>query len=120
MAHVMACGFVMISKYDSLHTETWLIRNNMVNSPNDEIYITSLYWAFSTMITVGYGDIAPISVKEKIFVIIAMLVACGMFGYSVGSIQSVTAKRAKIANEFHHKQLTLKRYMKSHKIPNRL
>jgi hyperpolarization activated cyclic nucleotide-gated potassium channel 2 len=44
------------------------------------------------MTTVGYGDIVPISPNEKIFAIAAMLVACAMFGYMIGSIEAVMEK----------------------------
>ena len=46
-------------------------------------YISSIYWAVTTMITVGYGDITPINNDEKIFGVFTMLLACGIFGYTV-------------------------------------
>lgn len=38
------------------------------------------------MITVGYGDITPITIFEKIYVVLVTLVGCGLFAYSVNSI----------------------------------
>ena len=41
------------------------------------------------MITVGYGDIHPNTIYEKIYVIIMTLVSCGVFAYSVNTIGSI-------------------------------
>lgn len=35
------------------------------------------------MITVGYGDITPISWLEKLYVIFMTLISCGIFGYCI-------------------------------------
>ncbi len=35
------------------------------------------------MITVGYGDIVPISVYDKVMVICITLIGCGVFAYSL-------------------------------------
>ncbi len=38
------------------------------------------------MITLGYGDICPISVTEKVSVICITMFSCGVFGYALNSI----------------------------------
>jgi CDP-diglyceride synthetase len=52
------------------------------------------------MNTVGYGDIVPISAKEKIFTVFMTIIACGFFAYCVmiiGNIfQSMANREAEI------------------------
>jgi len=47
-------------------------------------YIISLYWAFMTMTTVGYGDIVPYSSSEKLLTILIMCISCGVFAWILG------------------------------------
>ena len=39
-----------------------------------------------TTLTVGYGDITPQSVWEKLFVIIVAMNLCGILGYTITNI----------------------------------
>lgn len=41
------------------------------------------------MITVGYGDIFPVSANEKIYVIFMAIISGGIFGYCVNKISSI-------------------------------
>lgn len=38
------------------------------------------------MITIGYGDIYPVTMYERGFVILITLISCGVFAYSVNQI----------------------------------
>jgi hypothetical protein len=41
------------------------------------------------MITVGYGDIVPVSSLELLFCIVTMLMACGVYAYSLNAIGAI-------------------------------
>lgn len=41
------------------------------------------------MITIGYGDIHPYTTPEMIFAIFAMILASGVFGYSMNSVMTL-------------------------------
>ena len=55
-------------------------------------YITSYYFALTTLTTVGYGDISPQTNVERVFIIIVMLVGAiiyaSIFGNMAALIQS--------------------------------
>lgn len=75
-------------------------------------YVSSLYWAVITMITIGYGDSYPVLTVEKISVIVIAMVSCGIFAYSISKIGSIVDQLNKREREFSEKMKFLKRYLK--------
>ena len=72
------------------------------------------------MTTVGYGDIIPVSKREKVFAIVIMSLACGVFAYTVGSIGNVISKRD-LEGAFQRERLnSMNKYMKLKEIPRPL
>eukprot|EP00928_Gymnodinium_smaydae_P003153 TRINITY_DN11124_c3_g1_i3.p1 TRINITY_DN11124_c3_g1~~TRINITY_DN11124_c3_g1_i3.p1 ORF type:complete len:577 (-),score=74.51 TRINITY_DN11124_c3_g1_i3:29-1759(-) len=109
LAHLMGCGWFYLTlvapewnsgchsgllKCDHNDTPTtWyaaLGSNADANSVTRQ-YIVSLYWVFTTMTTVGYGDITPTNNIERIYAIIVMIVGATVFGYIVGSIAEISS-----------------------------
>ena len=67
---------------------TVLEKDNSGNS-KIETYLASLYWAYTTMTTVGYGDIVPGSESEAVMAVFGMIFGVTMFAYVVGSMAVV-------------------------------
>ena len=57
-----------------------------------ERYVASVYYAFMTLTTVGYGDIVPTNVAERVYACVAMLLGGFMFGMIVGSLGEIIRK----------------------------
>jgi hypothetical protein len=121
IAHWTACWWYYVSVQDML-TEpiTWVSYANMDNAPVHERYITALYWSFTTMTTVGYGDIVPFTINEKIYAMFSMIVACGVFAYTVGSIGSLVSKRNAVENAYREQVVAVNRYMRKKELPQDL
>jgi hyperpolarization activated cyclic nucleotide-gated potassium channel 2 len=106
IAHWIACLFYYIGSLELENTAVcWLTLANMQDAATYDKYIISLYWAFTTMTTVGSGDVAPYTMNEKIYAIFSMLIACGVFAYVVGSIETITRRSNTMASVFQEKIL---------------
>lgn len=55
----------------------------------------AMWWGMTTLTTVGYGDVVPLSVPGKILGVIIMITGIGMFALPTGILASAFAEEAK-------------------------
>ena len=55
------------------------------------------------MITVGYGDITPSTTNERIYAMVAMIIASGSFSYTLNSIGNVISRYNILAVNYKEK-----------------
>lgn len=83
-------------------------------------YVVALYFAFTTMTTVGYGDITPATDTERWFAIAAMVIGVGFYSYLLATISSiVTASDAKSAI-YYEKMDQLSSWMRHYRFDSKL
>ena len=90
IAHWLACVFYAIASFERprLNREIgWLYQlssdlgkpytNDSMSGPDIKSrYVTSLYFTFTILTSVGFGNVAPVTDAEKIFTILAMILGC--------------------------------------------
>ena len=92
ISHWLACIFYAIAYYERLDVDAppigWLeslanktgmryTANDPSSGPDTKSrYITSLYFTFTILTSVGFGNVAAVTNSEKIFTIFAMLMGC--------------------------------------------
>lgn len=69
--------------------DNWIWWTGMQDSSEFELYIASAYFIVTTIATVGYGDITPLTVTEWIFCIFIMLLGVTGFSFATGSLSSL-------------------------------
>ena len=81
--------------------ESWLISANLQDvDDSGELYIVSVYFALTTMATIGYGDLSPKTRNERVVGIVSLIASCGVFSYLVGAVQSIVDGSDSIISEF--------------------
>jgi voltage-gated potassium channel len=67
----------------------------------------SMWWAFATLTTVGYGDITPITVGGKVFGAIITMVGVGMVAIPAGILASAFSRQVQVRSERYQAQADL-------------
>jgi len=65
----MGCIWFFLAEDSGLGTGTWADDFRMEDRTTSSKYILSIYWAFVTVTTVGYGDIVPVTDSERVYVV---------------------------------------------------
>jgi len=92
-------------------SDTWIRKAHLEDAWVLEQYITSLYWAFTTMVTVGYGDITPRTTNERIYTMLAMIVASGMFSFTINSIGTIITRYNILAANYREKMNYVNKFL---------
>lgn len=77
-AHWTACGWIRLG-------------GSSPNTDMTETYVEALYWTITTLTTVGYGDIIPQNLPQRIFAIFVMIAGVGSYGYVIANVAGFIA-----------------------------
>ena len=69
--------------------DSWVVRYDILDKSNGHKYISSLYWVFCTVTTVGYGDILAETMMEKSFNIVVILFGVAFFSFIISSLSTI-------------------------------
>ncbi|PAA83489.1 hypothetical protein BOX15_Mlig017264g2 [Macrostomum lignano] len=83
-------------------------------------YITALYFTFTCLTSIGFGNVSPNTNAEKIFTILGMLIGSLMSAAIFGNVSSIMLRIYQGSEEFHEKKTSIKEFIKFHKIPKNL
>lgn len=88
-AHFTASIFLALLKMNK-QANWYQTKDNITQDPSwIELYSWALYWACTTMITVGYGDFTPTLVEEAIIVAALEILSSIVVAYNISLIGSI-------------------------------
>lgn len=106
IVHIIACGW-------------FLLGNGTIGlSGNHRLdYVRAVYWAITTLATVGYGDISAKTEIQMIYAALTMILGVGFFGYVLSNVSALIA-RLDAAREAHYARLDqIEAFMSYNQVP---
>lgn len=79
--------------------------------------IVSIYFIFTTICTIGFGDVVPLDFNTTCFCILIGAVGAWVNATVVGKVTSLLNDGEQSENNYEHKLNCIKRYMDRHKVP---
>jgi len=104
--HWIACGWILVNGN---------LQGNIVDD-----YNMALYWAVTTLTTVGYGDITPSSNLARLYTMVIMICGVGVYGIVIGNISRLLSTVDRYNEKSREKIQDLNMFMKHYNIPIRL
>ncbi|TRY58699.1 hypothetical protein DNTS_023108 [Danionella cerebrum] len=129
IAHWLACIWYAIGHVERPYMKTgWLdnLADQLGKHYNDsdlssgpsiqDKYITALYFTFSSLTSVGFGNVSPNTNSEKMFSICVMLIGCNIFG----NVSAIIQRLYSGTTRYHTQMLRVKEFIRFHQIPGGL
>lgn len=107
LVHLLACGWILLGN------------GSAEIDPNDTLtmYVKAIYWAMTTLTTVGYGDIVAKTNPQMLYAATTQLVGVGVFGFVLSNVASLLS-RLDASREHHMDNLDqIESFMMSYNIP---
>uniref|UniRef100_A0A8C8RME2 Potassium voltage-gated channel subfamily H member 6 n=1 Tax=Pelusios castaneus TaxID=367368 RepID=A0A8C8RME2_9SAUR len=135
IAHWLACIWYAIGNVERpymVHKIGWLDNlgdqigkryNDSDHSSGPSIkdkYVTALYFTFSSLTSVGFGNVSPNTNSEKIFSICVMLIGSLMYASIFGNVSAIIQRLYSGTARYHTQMLRVKEFIRFHQIPNPL
>jgi len=114
--HIATClWYVLVGLNDS--NDDWLTNNGFDLYMKSEIYVAILYYVVQTVVTVGYGDLAPKTTEERLMA--CFLIVFGVVFYSlfIGFVSSLINDVETMNQKFNERLHTLYRLKKDYALP---
>jgi hypothetical protein len=118
VVHLAACAWYSLGHFEATFTgDSWVVERGLLTASSAVQYLHSLYWAVTTITTVGYGEITPVTDPEIMFTLALMIVGVSMWAYVIGNIASLVASLDLNATQFQQKMDGVKQYMHYRQLP---
>ena len=91
ITHFISCIWIFLATLNP--GENWIIKKGIQDVSNGEIYLNSLYFHWTSIFTIGYGDILAANLDEKVYNCLLLFVGILVYSYTISSLGSMLTSR---------------------------
>ena len=115
--HMISCLWTFTAKIDNCGPDTWIYRLGYMDSGVWTLYFTGVYWAFTTLACVGYGDMSAYTISEKFVSILWMILALYFLAFTLSSLSSMSIRIDTKKKTLQKKIATIDEFISQTNIP---
>jgi CRP-like cAMP-binding protein len=117
LAHVASCSWCFIPEFEDYPVESWIARYGGIDEADSASkYSFGLYFFWSTMTTVGLGDIVPRTLTERAFAVLLMALGVLFYAYLTAILASILRKLDEKDASYHNKLTDLVLFIKANRL----
>lgn len=120
LLHLMSCLWFYSARFQDFNPDTWVVKYGYLDLDIGSLYLRSLYFAMTTLATVGYGDIAANNDLERILVIIWIIIVMFFVTFSISSISNMMSSIDTKESVLQYKVSVIDNFCKEFKLSNEL
>ncbi|XP_055379901.1 potassium voltage-gated channel subfamily H member 8 isoform X2 [Condylostylus longicornis] len=131
VAHWLACIWYVIAEKEGYYNDDdwdigWMhalaerLKVPVDNITNVEAYATALYFTFTSLTSVGFGNVSANTTAEKVFSIIMMLIGALMHAVVFGNVTAIIQRMYSRRSLYESKWRDLKDFIALHQMPKEL
>ena len=118
--HLLACFFLHLV-HSQANASTWpTFRMQESSTEWESEYLQALYFTTQTLFTVGYGDLSPITLPEKLLSSLYSVLGAIVFGFIMACGSSTVKNFNLSSSNARYKREMLRTYMQLRKIPKQI
>eukprot|EP00753_Platysulcus_tardus_P006023 PLAT139.1.p1 GENE.PLAT139.1~~PLAT139.1.p1 ORF type:complete len:2901 (+),score=1538.69 PLAT139.1:33-8735(+) len=122
-SHLCACGFLFVTRaecgwaLDDCAGGSWAALEFFPSQSLLRQYVRSYYWASVTLVTVGFGDIVPLTVPQMLFTAATMLLGAYLIARTVAFFSFIFGFKSEAAMRFETLADDVQQYCRARQLP---
>jgi CRP-like cAMP-binding protein len=117
VSHVSTCIWIYIAQFEY---PNWISEYKYTDQRDINLYISSLYYNWATVFTVGYGDITPKNTLERFYAILIMSFGLCGYAFALSTLSSVVTSQDNFTQIFLDNYNNLQMVKFNYNIPDPL
>jgi hypothetical protein len=113
--HISSCLWYLFVTFGN-SDQSWLIFYDLESASAFDQYIAAMYLIVQTVVTVGYGDLSPVTVRERSLICIWMIVGVLFYSLFVGFLSSLLSDLEIQSQRYSHKIHMLSKLKKEYNL----